>query len=166
MDTKRVTKNFLWSELLVSSSFPELAAKIILDEKDKYNYYHLISTTLQPQREFSSIQTKIVQGKRSLELYQAIKNVGFNPSASSQHFCRNPFDCAIDFQKIRLYDDGKININMSRIATYEAFLWIKKHCRFGFGQMYHTAPIIESEQIGFVHIGSVTPARQGETWTK
>ena len=178
MDTKRITKNFLWSELIVSSSFPELAAKIKLDEKDQYNHYHLISTTLQPEREnfdLAALQkqypevvrvyTNIEQGKRSLELYQALKDAGYNPSASSQHFCRNPFDCALDFQKIAINQSNKIHRHASIMATKMAFDWIAAACRFGFGQLYYSKPK-NNKQIGFNHIGSVTPAHQGKAWIK
>lgn len=164
MSQTHITSHFLWSEVIVSRSFPEIAAKIELLEKDKYNYYHLISTTLEPERVESGVVTRIEQGKRNDELYQKLIQAGYKPSSTSQHFCRNPFDCAIDFQKI-VKVSRSIDIEQSRSATLNAFHWINQNCLYSFGQMYYNKPIKDHE-IGFVHLGSRTLNHQSESWVR
>jgi hypothetical protein len=164
MTFTHITPHFTWQELIVSSSFPEIAEKIQLTERDKYNYYHLIATTLEPERTISKICTSVVQGKRNQELFDALVKIGLNPSSTSQHFCTGFFACAIDFQKLVTFNSVP-NIDKSRVATHAAFEWIRQNCPYGFGQMYYTKPT-KPEQIGFIHIGSVTPKLQGESWIK
>lgn len=169
MNSTHITSHFVWSELLVSSMFPELATKMELTEHDKWNYYHLIATVLEPERVASGHVTMIVQGKRSDELRDKLVEAGFDPSPTSQHHCRNPFDCAIDFHKVVRTRVGlacslyKMDMEKSRVATHAAFEWIKQNCPYGFGQMYYRKPQ-DDNQIGLVHIGSVTPRHQGEVW--
>ena len=170
-----ITSHFRWEEILVSSLYPELIRKVVLTERDQINYYHLIETVLEPERTNSTIPTIIRQGKRSWEMYKRLVKDNYSPSPTSQHFCENPFDCAIDFQKVvyhklAKYDDktgksSRVDISSSRISTLSAFHWIQQNCPYGFGQMYYNTPKDKS-QIGFVHLGSRTPSYKGAVWTK
>lgn len=162
---RHITPHFKWKELLVSSNYPELIKQVSLNEQDQYNYFHLIATILEPERKQSNTCTIVNQGKRSDEMFEKMKKDGHNPSSSSQHFCTKLFDCAIDWHK-EVYDSyRKIILSSSRVATLNAYNWISKNCPFGFGQLYYSEPKKDNE-IGFVHIGSVTPNHQGESWKK
>jgi len=160
-----ITSHFTWKELLVSYLYPKLAKVINLLNKDMVNFYHLISTTLEPERIVSCTPTHILQGKRSQEMYERLIADGYNPSPTSQHFCSGLFDCAIDFQKITKNTNMDVDIELSRKITKNAFYWIKANCYYSFGQLYYCSPKRDTE-IGFIHIGSVTPKHQSKSWIK
>ncbi len=154
-----VTKHFKQKEYVVSDWFPEIAKKIILTENNARNIYHLSSNTIEPERVESKKVTHILQGKRSKELYEALLEVGFNPSPTSKHFFKNHYDAAIDFYK-KIFKPHitpkQIDIVRSRTATVRAYFWILHNCRYSFGTMYYQEPNTPNK-IGFVHIDSITP---------
>ena len=154
----QVTKHFKEKEFVVSDSFPDIAAHIELTPCDVKNLFHLVSPTLEPERVDSGKETYILQGKRSEKLYIALLKAGYNPSPDSKHHFKNPFDCAIDFQK-RVYKmKGLIDVTRSRVATICAFFWIVNNCPYSFGMTYYQYPKTDKE-IGFVHIQAITPGK-------
>lgn len=164
-----VTAHFKQKEFMVSALFPEIAAKITLTENDIKNIFHLVATTIEPERVDSGVETHILQGKRSDELYEALMGSGIFPSSTSKHFFAKPFDCAIDFQKKVFKPNTSpriVDITRSRVKTICAFYWILNKCPYSFGTMYYNYPGSDAA-LGFVHIDSITPGKPvGYHYTK
>jgi cation transport regulator ChaB len=167
MGGNNISEDFKFSEFVVSSRFPDLLEGVRLSQNQKYRLYILAQLTIVPERIRSHVKTIITQGIRNYALFKALKDVGYKVSDTSQHFFNDPFDAAFDFYKeVKDRWTGKLDIMGCRAATYQAYCFIKRECRHGFGQMYWSKPDIKNpDSTGFVHIGAITPDHKGETWT-
>lgn len=86
-----ISRNFSYSEFLVSEDYPELAAQMTLTESDKAKVKYMVLHWLQPLRDDSGARVQIQSGKRSYLLNSKVKG-----SMVSDHLFEKPYSCAAD----------------------------------------------------------------------
>lgn len=143
-----LTKNFSAKEFLVSEKYPEIAAKIPCNRIDRYKFFIISKTLLQPVREKFGRAIKVNSGKRSKILNMVVGGV-----SSSDHRYRD-LSAASDWE----FADADKGL------LWKAYLYLMKTCSQGFGQM-----IIYLNQSGipiFIHTSLPTKKRHGECLVK
>lgn len=118
-----ISKNFSYSEFVVSDSYPELAAKIELTKLDKYKIFWMVQIFLQPVRDLLDLELVIRSSKRSPELNSKVRG-----TENSDHLFRG-FSCAADFKLRKL---GAPKDDWEQICIYWSLLhrlfWRKQEC--------------------------------------
>ena len=87
---RQLTKHFRLYHFKVSSSYPDIAEQIVVDELEAWKYYMLCSTILQPVRDFINNPVFITSGKRSDKLNKLIGG-----SKTSQHILSEASDLIV-----------------------------------------------------------------------
>jgi len=131
-----MTTHFTLEELVVSDTFPDLAAAIEPTEAQIVNLKFLVGTILEPCREFIGRPFRVLSGIRSEALNRAVKG-----EKDSQHLYAE----AVDFT---IPDDGK--------ELWRAFTWMKAHCQ------HQSRRVILYTAKNFIHVG-MYPVTSGKS---
>lgn len=143
-----LSKNFVLSEItsLEESSLSNLQMLMLKN---------ICEEILEPIREFCSSRIKIRSGMRTLHDYVRLKDQGYHPSETSDHFFGTPItlsnsDKIKKYGKVYLFSVGAVDIEFLDTKTEEAFLKIlSRREKFKVGQI-----ILEKMNSFWIHISN------------
>ena len=144
-DSDKVSKDFRYGEFKVSASYPELATKIKLSEKDRLKIFYAVKTILQPTRDRFNNTLEITSSKRSKPLNKKVGGV----DTSDHLYLGESF--AGDF--------FVHNVNMLKV-----FEFIKSEMPYAFGQLIFY--IDSNGKPEFIHVSLPTQKHKFEAWYK
>ena len=145
----QLTKNFNLSEFAVSADHPHLASIITFSETDKIKLFYLCKLIMQPIRDWLVVPIKILSGKRTCELNNAVDGA-FN-SDHLFEFCSVACDFTLPFPEYsmeRIFEEIKSGTpGANRHKNIKPF-----------GQL------IYYPKKNFIHVSLPTPKHHGEVF--
>jgi hypothetical protein len=149
----RATRNFLYSEAIISDRFPELAEKIQLPPIDRYKFFLLCALILQPVRDYIDQPVKITSGKCNHDLNVAI---GRDPFKTDHAWMLDIHRCAVDFQVFTINDISEFD----PMNTLLCFYWMAKKLKDVVGQLIYYS------DLRHIHVSLPTPEHYREVLVK
>jgi hypothetical protein len=153
MEPDRATRDFLYSEAIVSDRFPELAAKICLPAIDRHKFFLLCTLILQLARDYIDQPIKIICGKCNCDLNRAL---GRNPATTEHAWMFDIHRCAVDFQVLTLDDIPKVDPS----NTLKCFLRMAESLKDVVGQLIYYS------DLGHIHVSLPTSKHHREVLVK
>ena len=144
----KLTPHFSLKEFYVSSSYPELAAKMKITKLDQFKFFYLCNTILEPIRNYIKKPMSITSGKRSTEL-----NAKVGGSKTSEHRCWG-YAVSCDFR----FEDGQ------NIDYYKTFDFLMAKNKFAVSQaiLYFRHDL----SVKHLHVGLANDKNQSEFMIK
>lgn len=121
-----LTKNFSFSEFVVSSSFPQLAREIVLSKADKVKIFWYTHIVLQPLRDLLNDGVSDVQSQIPIRIESGIRDVALNSAvggvSNSDHLYRR-FSIAND---LIVGDSTKLYLEIVHSFCYSIRRYVKQ----------------------------------------
>lgn len=131
-----ISKNFSYSEFVVSADYPELAELIVLTEKDKAKIFFIVMHWLQPLRDLTGEAIEILSGIRSTELNTNVGGVD-----TSDHLFKGHYSCAADivvhamFNRQGIFTERAIVDWFLKKGGFKQLIWYKDDLFFHFSPL-------------------------------